>query len=178
MIGAGLKDGETEFYWDGPNGYVVKSGIRSGADALSDHDRSIIDSAMTLDHHNALNDWQIFAEDQRRLKFLKCNSSTYDFTPDIKDGKIQLEYVSCSERGICKHEGKFCRALDINGVRITMTQLKIISMIRAGLYDKEICFQLGIAIQTLRTHKQAIEKKMDADRKVQVALKAVEYGII
>lgn len=179
MIGAGLRNGETEFYWDGPDGYVLQSGIRSGLEGISDHDRQIVDQCMSAKHHAALDEWQIFMADQRRLKFLKCNSSTYDFTPDIVNGKIQLEYVECSERGgKCKFEGQFCQALDINGIRITMAELKIIALIREGKYDKEICSDLGIAKQTLNTHKQNIERKLDADRKVQVALKAVEYGII
>lgn len=178
MIGAELKKGETEFYWDGPDGFGLRSGSATELTEIPAHEAAIIDARMNAKHHQGLNYLGIFQEDERRVKFLKCNNSAYDFTPDIVDGKLNLEYVACPERGKCKAEGSLCQPLEINGTRITMAQLKIISLIRQCRSDKEICHELGIKPQTLRTHKQTIQIKLNADRKVQVALKAVEYGII
>ena len=178
MTPGGLKIGQTEFFWDDAQGWVLHSGQLLSIEQMPEELFVIVDAAMNDKHSKALDRMGILDPDRRRLKFLKCNAGTFDFTPDIQNGAMQLEYVTCPERGRCSEEGHLCQPLLINGHKISMAELRIISLIRQGKYDKEICDELSIAPQTLRTHKQNIERKLNADRKVQVALKAVEYGII
>lgn len=178
MIPAGIRIGEVEFFWDGPAGFYMIEGDKVPVEQMTPEIGDLVDQQINVRHQEALTEMRISSPELRRLKFLQCNCSSYDFTPDIEDGVMQLEYVACEYRGICKQEGKLCQPLMINGQKISMQELRITSLIRKGLYDKEISAVLNIAPQTLRTHKQNIERKLNADRKVQVALKAVEYGII
>jgi len=180
MIPGGILKGHTEFYWLEQDGFVMQDGHSYPVLDMSPDLKSIVDAKMNPKHHQALDNMGIKEADARRIKFLQCNSGAYDFTSDIVDGKMQLEYVACPLRGSCSEEGKLCQPLKIEALNATLTmgQLRAISHIRKGLYDKEICVKENIKIQTLRTQKQIIERKLDADRKVEVALKAVEYGIM
>jgi DNA-binding CsgD family transcriptional regulator len=179
MIPAGLRAGQHEFYWDGPQGLVISAGVQRPVEEMPAILKPVIDRAITKQARQSMVLMGILGADEQRIQFLKCNCSNSDYTPDIDEATMVLrrEYVTCSMRGHCQFEGKLCSGIEVDGRKITMAQLRIVALIRKGLYDKEICDQLHIAPQTLRTHKQTIQTLLNADRKTGIALKAVEYGI-
>lgn len=179
MIPAGLSAGEHEFYWDGPQGYVLSAGVKRPVEDMPAILKPVVDKAITKQALQSMLTMGITCADQQRIQFLKCNCGNADYTPDIDETTmvLQREYVTCSMRGSCQFEGKLCRGIEVDGRALTMSHLRIIGLIRKGLYDKEICDQLHIAPQTLRTHKQTIQILLNADRKTGIALKAVQYGI-
>jgi len=179
MIPAGISTGEIEFFRDRTELFAMCSGIKVGILHLPADLTGIVDAAMETKHHECLDKMGIDCKVERRIQFLKCNCSSYDFTPDIVDGQLTLqrEYVSCEFRGQCQYEGKFCGPIEIDGKKVTMAELRVTSKIRAEKSDKEICDELNIHPQTLRVQKASIQIKLNADRKVGIAMKAVQYGI-
>lgn len=178
MIPAGINPGETEFFKSGNGIMAMQSGVKKEIEDLPYKTHEVIDMAMDAKQRKALDHLGITHPLERRIQFLKCNASVYDATPDIVDGKFQNEYVSCPFRQQCPHEGKLCKVLTLsNGEHLTLSELRITSLIRAGLFDKEIARTTGIAETTLRKHKQNIQEKLEVERKTQIATKAIEIGI-
>jgi DNA-binding CsgD family transcriptional regulator len=179
MIPAGIKDGEVEFFEIEEALYAMMSGTKVTISSLPDYVNDIIDNSIDDKAALALNELCIYDKLERRVQFLRCNCKTYDFTPDIAPGadKLQLEYVNCSLRGNCNYEGRLCKHIEIEGHKISLSELRVISCIRAGLQDKQICTQLDIAPDTLRSHKRNIQPKIGALSKVQIATQSIKYGI-
>jgi DNA-binding CsgD family transcriptional regulator len=179
MKPAGIKIGETEFFTD-ENGNIsaMHQGCRKEIYQLPAIIHDLIDVAMDETQKESLNKMGVFMPLDRRLQFLKCNCSTYDETPDLVNGTFRNEYVECSQRQKCAYEGKLCKPITLsNGTHLTMAELRITSLIRAGQFDKEIARAVGIKENTLRKHKQNIQEKLNVDSKTQIALKAIELGI-
>jgi DNA-binding CsgD family transcriptional regulator len=180
MIPAGIKPGEVEFFQMETNLYAMVSGSQVSLCSLPAYVYDIIDRSIDIKANEALDALGITDVMERRKQFLKCNCTEYDFTPDIAPGQttLNLEYVACGLRGgLCSFEGSLCKHIIIDGQKISLAELRVISCIRQGLQDKEICSRLGIALDTLRSHKRNIQPKIGALSKVQIATQSIKYGI-
>ncbi|MBS7565120.1 response regulator transcription factor [Mucilaginibacter sp. Bleaf8] len=179
MIPAGLQLGETEFGRIGAELVAIHEGHKTTLEHLPKHLLVVIDNSMNQIHHEALNELKISDPMHRRHKFLMCNNSNFDLTADIKAGRetLQMEYVTCEHRGKCFVEGRLCQSLIINEHKIRLSELRVISQIRKGFSDKEICSNLNIALDTLRSHKKSIQLKLNAPRKADIAMQSIKYGI-
>ena len=178
MIPAGLKVGETEFLRLYGRMMAVHQGnlteiadlpykiLRFISLAIDDHQRKSLDILGKTEFLTQI------------IQFLECNASTYDSTPDLHEGVFRNEYVECEFRETCPHQGKLCKVIHLdNGRHLTFSELRITSLIRKGLFDKEIANTVNIAEQTLRVHKRNIQEKLGVERKTQIATKAIEIGI-
>jgi len=108
----------------------------------------------------------------RRIKFISCNMSNFDFTADISAclKRFTTEYVPCSLRGGgCPVEGQLCEGVDAPNGKLSLRDLRIMTMIRNGFYDKEISDALFIAPDTLKTTKRNIQVKLGVQRKAMIA---------
>jgi DNA-binding CsgD family transcriptional regulator len=179
MIPAGIQQGETEFFVIGKELKAMHNGEQLSVESLPSHIHHIIDRSINGKAHLALDRMGLEDVMARRVQFLKCNCGRFDFTPDLQHGadQLQLEFVACEFRGHCAFEGMLCQPVTINGIKVTMAELRIISFIRKGYYDKEICAQLTIAPDTLRSHKKSIQRKLGADRKTEIATQSIKYGL-
>jgi DNA-binding CsgD family transcriptional regulator len=157
----------------------MHSGVRKEIADLHPAIHAVVVNHITPKHHSTLDRMGIEDAFLRMVQFIKCNLSSYDYTPDIIEGELSLrtEYVACPLRGKCDYEGKGCQPIVVDGQKVTMAELRITSLIRDCYQDKEICDIVGIQPQTLRVHKLNIQTKLKADRKPQVAMRAVQYGI-
>jgi|GEM_PF-913230 len=118
--------------------------------------------------------------DERRIKFISCNMANFDFTADVSAclSRFTTEYVSCKLRGgACPVEGDLCQGIDAPNGKLSLRDLKIMSMIRNGLYDKEISDALFIAPDTLKTTKRNIQRKLGVERKASIANVAASLQI-
>jgi DNA-binding NarL/FixJ family response regulator len=179
MIPAGIRTGETEFMSDADQLFAMRSGFKTDVEALPAKVLNIVSNNMLPKHHEVLDRMGIKGYFPRIKQFIKCNASAADFTPDVIDGQLTFntEYSPCPFRGKCEFEGHFCGAVNVEGQIITMALLRITSLIRAGYRDAEICDIVEICPQTLRTQKATIQSRLGADRKVGIAIKAIQYGI-
>lgn len=180
MIPAGIKDGEIEVFETNDGLFAMISGSKAEFSDIPLWALAVIDNSIDGKASQALDLIGLKDIMARRVQWAKCNIASYDFTADITPGSItvQSEYVDCGLRGgACIHEGNLCKHIDINGYRISLSELRIISCIRAGLQDKEICSRLNIAPDTLRSHKRNIQPKLGAVTKVHIATQSIKYGI-
>ena len=178
MIPVGIKAGETEFFEFEERMIAKHEGNHIEIKDLPTPTLKMLDMAIDDLQRKSLMSWGLLDFHEQINQFLKCNASSYDFTPDLKDGKFQNEYCKCVFRGKCQFEGKLCRVIHLkNGTHLTMSELRVTAYIRAGFFDKEIAAMMGISPNTLRVHEQNIRLKLNVERKAHVAVKAIELGI-
>lgn len=178
MIPAGIQPGETEFLEVAYELKALHEGNLKNIEELPSYILAIVDMAIDHKKRRALTSWMIFDYIGQIKQFLKCNASVADFTPDIKDGVFTGEYCKCPFRSKCEFEGKLCSVITApNGEHLTMSELRITSHIRAGYYDKEIAYACGISENTVKVHKQNIQRKLQVERKPMIVSKAIEMGI-
>lgn len=175
---AGLISGETEFMEIDSELVALHEGNKTQIENLPFNILGIVDLAIDHKKRSYLTGMHIFDYLGQIKQFLKCNASTSDCTPDIKDGVFTNEYCQCAFRGKCAYEGKLCSVVKTeDGQYLTMSELRIASQIRAGFFDKEIADACGISINTVKVHKQNIQQKLGVERKTMIATKAIEIGI-
>jgi DNA-binding NarL/FixJ family response regulator len=61
---------------------------------------------------------------------------------------------------------------------LTKQQIKIIELLRSGLSNKQIAYELNLSESTIKTHMSLMMKKLNVNNRVQVIRKALELGII
>lgn len=57
-------------------------------------------------------------------------------------------------------------------MHLTPTQLKVLNGVHAGLLNKQIAFNLGIAEATVKAHMTALMRKLNVRNRTQMALAA------
>ena len=60
--------------------------------------------------------------------------------------------------------------------RLTPTQLKVLAGVHAGLLNKQIAYDLGIAEATVKAHMTALMRKLNVRNRTQVAIVAQGMG--
>lgn len=128
----------------------------------------------------ALIDWDITDPNEQVRQYIACRFGGFDNTADInEDGTTQpSEYVECGRRGLCKYEGKLCTSIKVaNGV-LTKREIEVLKCIAIGMLDKEICDQLCISQDTLRSHKDSISQKANVTRKAGLVALAYQLGLL
>ena len=101
--------------------------------------------------------------DRKYLKvrrFLKCNFSENDHTPDIDDDEnFCLEQVHCPLRGECPDENIICNP-KLN-TKLTSRELEYVPLLISGMDDDEIGEHLFVSPETVKNTRKKIFKKLD-----------------
>jgi len=108
--------------------------------------------------------------------FFDCNYSAFGGDADVTScGKLgNREVVPCGKRDICPFEGKLCQLPN----NITKREAQISRAIAKAKMDAEITKDLFISQNTLRNHKNNIEKKIGQTGKIAIAVWAEKVGLI
>jgi LuxR family maltose regulon positive regulatory protein len=61
--------------------------------------------------------------------------------------------------------------------RLTQREIAIVSLIAAGLSNKEIAIQLGVAPETIKTHLKRIFLKLSARTRAEAVVRAQSTGL-
>lgn len=111
---------------------------------------------------------------------LLCNYGNFDNKPDLIAGELQkAEFVRCSKRGSCKHEGKLCENLITDtGERLTPKEVKYLELTAKGLLDKEIAQHLNISPLTVATHNRNTRRKTGCAHKSDLTRFAIQKQLI
>ncbi len=180
-IPAGLLDNNIEFFSKDGEIYCINNGKM---DTFLNCDVRILDFVrMALEDDaraiKALDDLKITDPKDQLRKYILCRFGDFDLQADITDdGVITSEYVICTLRGICKHEGKLCKSIKAKNGYITNREIDIIQLIGEDLADKEIADRLGISENTVNVHRTNILRKTGCHSKVGIAVFASQHNLI
>ena len=111
-------------------------------------------------------------------QYVWCNYGGFNIQPDLENTILTPEYWDCGKRGKCPYEGKICLCHKEGDAILSKREIEIIKLIASGLADKEIADKLCVSYHTITTHRQNIERKLDARSKVDVAIWAFKNDII
>jgi DNA-binding CsgD family transcriptional regulator len=178
----GLMDDSVEFFIHDHEVKALYKGRSWKFDEFPTELVEIIDNDMASHPKamKALADWDITDPSEQMRQYIACRFGGFDYSPDINgEGIIQVaEYVDCGRRGKCAYEGKLCSSIVLaNGV-LTKKEIEVLKLIGQGLLDKEICDSLGIAQDTLRSHKDSLCSKSGLQRKAALSVLAYQYKLI
>ena len=62
--------------------------------------------------------------------------------------------------------------------RLTPQQIKVLKLLARGLRNKEIAYQMGLSVSTVKQHVSGIMLRLNADTRTAVVVKAQELGLI
>ena len=92
-------------------------------------------------------------------RFLKCNFSRHDSIQDISsDFEFKFEIVKCPLRGECTFEKTICTPKF--NTTLSKREISILQLIAENLSEQQIAERLFISINTMKTHRQHIYKKI------------------
>lgn len=173
-----LINGSSEYWKDGDIRYKLTNGQASEISNLPDSLKVPLKAELDndLQAQKGLDRLGIHNDEDRLLKFFDCNYSLFDSIPDIDlSGNLgKREFISCCDRGICLAEGETCRFP--NG--LSKKESRVAKCIALGFTDAQICYDLDIAQDTLRNHKNNIERKIDQKGKPAIASWATQNNFI
>lgn len=111
--------------------------------------------------YKALDD--LYAGSDRKFRivrrFLKCNFSLNDSTPDIDaDGSLRLETVLCPMKGECRYESIICDPK--YNTELSDREVQVTELLVAGYTPLEIGERLFISKYTVENHRKNIYKKL------------------
>jgi DNA-binding CsgD family transcriptional regulator len=176
---AGLVCDNGEFFTIEGNPYLLISGRCIPFQDFPSSILNTIDATITDDHKACLNVMGFTSKVEMRKQWIACNVSRFDLVPDYLVGEklINREYVDCSLRGVCEHEGTLCISLK-QSTQLTEKHITVIKLISQGLLNKEIAQIMGITEETVKTHTKNIRDKTGMRRKADFPLFAKRYNII
>lgn len=173
-----LIDDSKEFFELNNIDYVQSNGLVKAINRLPDEFCQLISKEIEKDRlaQRGFKNLEISDEYSKIHMFYHCNYSKYDGVADISSTGIlgPREYISCSKRGKCIAEGHIC---NFPG-GLTKRQIEISKMIARGFSDAQICSDLFIEQNTLRAHKNNIERKIGMTGKVSIGVWATRKKII
>ena len=173
LFPAGLNDLSFEIYKRANQIYALNNGrtieYKDFPKKLLDLIDAIIDAKPKVKW--ALKVLGIECKDQARIQFISCNMANFDFTADVTEclSKFTTEYVECNLRDTCPVQGKLCGSIEAPNGELSLRQLRIMGMIRKGLFDKEIAEALFISSETVKTTKRNIQKTLQVERKAMIS---------
>lgn len=112
----------------------------------------------------------------RVLRFMKCNFSIHDSTPDLVGDKMNFEYVPCPMRGECKDEGIICNPVVSHGLRVR--EIEVLQLMSEGYTDKETATKLFLSVHTVITYRKSLLVKLACNNKAQLTSEAYKLGIL
>lgn len=179
MLIAGLTNNHSEFFVQGGKIFLAKAGCVTQKEVITNRFHDLLWLAIEANPQvrKGLSLLGIINKNAQILKYFHCNYSDADHNADLTAcGKLgEREFISCAKRcGGCPAEGLLCKI----PYQISNRELQVLSLIGAGLLDKEICASLNIAQDTLRNHKDSISRKTGLSRKAQLSILANQLNLI
>lgn len=182
QLPGGLVDDSAEFFIHQNDIKCLYQGKAHSYDEIPSHIMDAVEADM-MQHPKALEalaKWGITNAEDQIKQYIFCRFGGFDSNPDISDnGDIHhREYFDCGRRGNCAYEGKLCPSVKVAHGELSKREIEVLRLIGLGRLDKEICDDLGIALDTLRSHKDNIKLKTGEERKTAQGVLAHRLGLI
>ncbi|QBQ41185.1 response regulator transcription factor [Sphingobacterium psychroaquaticum] len=177
---AGLIDDGAEFFKNEGKLYCVHARQTHEWPNFPDKVVSLIEADM-LKHPEALralSEWENLLPEDHMYRYIVCRFGGIDDEPDINlEGKIaHKEYFECGLRGKCRFEGKLCCSIKAEYGMLTKMELEVLKCSSLGY--KEIGERLFISVETVSTHMQNLRLKTGLKNSTQLAIYAMQKGVI
>jgi DNA-binding CsgD family transcriptional regulator len=143
--------------------------------------REIFQSELIADKQaiNSLTkEMKVTEADQMELKFVDCRYGRYNYKPDLDGHSLHPDAPSCSELKTCPGFGKVCKIPKGKNGILSRQEYIITLLVAKGKQDKEISFELDIEISTIRTYLARIREKLCVNNRIEIALWAINNGVI
>jgi hypothetical protein len=129
-----------------------------------------------LKANKALDRRKITTQDKRVDAYFECNYSRFGSNADLKScGALgEREVINCANRLTCPDFGSLCKIPS----KLTKQEAIVSIYIALSLMDAEICHILNISQNTLRSHKNNIEVKINQTGKIAIGVWAYSVGLI
>jgi DNA-binding NarL/FixJ family response regulator len=88
-----------------------------------------------------------------------------------------LEKVHAGERIVALHLGRSARPQTPRAISLTPRETHVVAMIAAGAANKAIAQELGLSMNTVKSHIRTAYRAMGVTSRTQAVLWAVEHGI-
>lgn len=118
-------------------------------------------------------------EEMKLEQFTICNYGALNDEADIDvyGNLSEPEYVPCSKRSTCKHEGVGCNNIMVKeGVFLSKSEMHVFKLVTMD--DDEIANSLFLSVHTVRTHLKNIRFKTGFEDKKDMIHWATIKGII
>lgn len=176
---AGLVDRDFEFFLYQDELMVLHDGKMKSFDRLPAkmkfHLQDLLEN--NPDANLALDCMDIRDPFERLRQFVLCRFASFDTVADITEGgNMHPEFTSCEKRGRCLFEGTLCVML--TKTKLSSRELEVIRMLTQDLPYKLIADQMDISVNTVRTHIQNIQSKLDVHSDRAILTWAYEHNII
>lgn len=143
--------------------------------------REIFQSELIADRvafHSLTAEMKITEADKMELKFVDCRYGGYDDKSDLEGHKTRPDAPRCSEIATCPGFGKVCLVPKGKNGTLSRKEYIITILVSKGKQDKEISFELDIEISTIRTYLARIREKLCVNNRIEIALWAINNGVI
>lgn len=178
-IPAGIVDRDFEFFQHQGELMVLHNGKMQSFDRLPARIKYFLQDL--LDNNPkanlALDCMDILAPFERLKQFVMCRFSSFDSVADITEGgHMHPEFTMCEKRGRCPFEGTLCVELTKN--KLSSREIEVIRMLTQDLPYKLIADKMDISTNTVRTHIQNIQNKLEVHSHRAILAWAYEHNII
>ena len=175
---AGIEDQGIEVYF-GKDGTlkVFKEGVSSDYIDLRSNLREPFQAELIADKASQkvlIEEMKIVDPDDMELKFVGCRYGNLNCIPDLKDGQLIADAPSCESIRTCPGFNVLCKI----PAGLSRQEYVTMIMVASGKLDKEIAFDLGIEITTVRTYLYRIREKLGFNNRIEIALWAQRNNIV
>ncbi|HEX8607323.1 MAG TPA: LuxR C-terminal-related transcriptional regulator [Pedobacter sp.] len=170
-----LINSSTEFFTKDGIHYKTSNGSTEQLDTFPVEFYNLLLEKLKTDNdaQKGLQKLGVESEEEKVHKYYECNYSHFHGNSDISACGTELgcrEYGPCSQRGNCLAHGELCRI----PCGLTRRQVEVCRRITIGEKDANICSDLFISQDTLRSHKNNIEDKIGGRGKVNIAVWSIK----
>ena len=179
----GMLDGGIEFFVD-PDSKRVKT-ISSGKisdftevpfatiQILQDEiDRDIAVKLALLDMHPN-------KSFKRLEQFVRCRFGGLDYQADITNEAVQEgEYWDCPKRGQCTVEGILCKAVAINGARLSPKEVALAKRLSTDETNNTIAYALDLPMGSFHALKKKLYQKLGVRTKQELTILSHRHNLI
>lgn len=126
-----------------------------------------------------LKEWFPESEIKQREQFVKCRFGGLDYTPDIKDMKLQDgEYWECPLRGACKGEGIVCRSVTYKGEILDSKHIKLLKMLATNMTNQNLYEAMDMHEGTFNKFKKELYAILGIQTKQEAACISKDLNLI
>lgn len=178
-IPPGLADDKIEFFVLNGEPVFLQGGKMHPFGDLSVDEATKLRSLLDHDKRALMGLEQLGITDpiEQLKKFVFCRFGNFNLIPDMDEDEVNYEYWDCGSRHFCPAIGFLCLAPQVPKGNLTPHDLKLISLVRSDITNKQIADLTHRSVHTINRQCENITKKIGCFTKTGIAAFAGANGI-